>query len=57
MNSPEGTLRVADAQPPMPLHTKSPIFGVDDGARVRVVRTVRDAESTAVTTVVSAEAV
>ena len=57
MNSPEGTLRVADAQPPMPLHTKSPIFGVDDGAGVRVVRTVRDAESTAVTTVVSAEAV
>ena len=40
----------------MPLHTRSPMLGVDDGASVRVVSTVRDAESTAVMTVVSAEA-
>jgi hypothetical protein len=38
----------------MPLHTRSPMLGVDDGASVRVVSTVRDAESTAVMTVVRA---
>ena len=55
VNSPGVALRVALAHPPMPLHTKSPMFCVDDGASVSVVRTVRDAESTAVMTVVSAK--